>query len=255
MSRFYIILLGITAFCIGVTSASFSVIGLAQLFAGASKPVIVMASSLELAKFVSTGFLYRYWGHISRPIRIYLICAVLTLMTITSVGIYGFLADAYQASAFNWKTIQMKVKAMQEEDGRLEGQVRDFRAFIDAIPPHRISRKYEFQKIYDPKIEAIQKQREGLQKQIAKLKLEVFETQTKVGPISYVAEAVGMEVDSAVKLLMLLFVLVFDPLAICLVFCWNLTIRLREKYRGDENKISAHALMSEPVDHRFRKAA
>ncbi len=254
MSRFYVIMLGIAALCVGVTSAAFSVIGLAELFTGASTAVIIMASSLELAKFISTGFLYRYWGHISRPIRAYLVCAIFTLMFITSTGIYGFLAEAYQASAAGWKTNVLKIKALQQEDERLAGQVREFRSFVDAIPPHRISRKYEFQKIYDPKIAAIQEQQSALHKQINALQLEVYSMQTKTGPIVYVAEALGLEVDTAVKLLMLLFVLVFDPLAVCLVFCWNLTIRLREKYRGDEAKISAHAMMGAPVDHRFRKA-
>lgn len=254
MSRFYVIMLGLTAFLIGITSAAFSVYGLAQLFTGASTAVVIMASSLELAKFVSTGFLYRYWGHISRPIRAYLIASVATLMLITSTGIYGFLADAYQTSAYSWKTGMMKIDALKNDDNRLLGQIQQFRAFVDAIPAHRISRKYEFQKIYDPKIQEIELQRAALQKQIADLQLEVYTAQTKVGPITYVAEAAGLPVDTTVKILMLLFVLVFDPLAVCLVFCWNLTIRLREKYRGDEAKISAHALMTEPVDHRYRKA-
>lgn len=254
MSRFYIILLGFTAITIGVTSAFFSIFGLAQLFAGASTAVIVMASTLELAKFVTTGFLYRYWGHINRPIRAYLLGSLFTLMAITSMGIYGFLANAYQVSSFAWKTDLMKIQALQAEDDRLAGNVREFRAVIDAIPPHRISRKYEFQKIYDPQIEKIKQQQSEIQKQISALKLQVYSTQTKVGPITYVAEALHVEVDTVVKFLMLLFVLVFDPLAICLIFCWNLTIRLREKYRGDEIKIASRTLMTDPVDHRFRKA-
>jgi hypothetical protein len=254
MSRLYSILLGISAVVIAVTSASFSVFGLAQLFAGASTAVIVMSSALEFAKFVCTGFLYRYWGHINKPIRYYLVASVGTLMLITSLGIYGFLANAYQVSSIGWKSDLMKIESMKAEDARLEGQIKEFRAFIDAIPPHRISRKYEFQKIYDPKIEQIHKERDAIQKKVADLQLHVYSTQTKVGPITFVAEALGMKVDTVVKILMLLFVLVFDPLAVCLVFSWNLTIRLREKYRGDESKIASRNLMTEPVDHRFRRA-
>lgn len=254
MSRLYIILLGVAAVTIAVTSAFFSIFGLAQLFAGASGAVIVMAAALELGKFASAGFLYRYWGHINRPIRLYLMASVFTLMVITSAGIYGFLANAYQVSSFGWKTDLMKIEALKKEDERFARQVSEFRAFIDAIPPNRISRKYEFQKIYDPKISEIQSRQAGIQKQIAELQLRVYATQTKVGPITYVAEALNLKVDTVVKFLMLLFVLVFDPLAICLIFCWNLTIRLREKYRGDEAKIASRTLMTEPVDHRFRKA-
>lgn len=254
MSRLYIYLLGIAAVTIAVTSASFSVFGLAQLFAGASTAVIFMAGTLEFAKFVCTGFLYRYWGHINRPIRYYLVASVLTLMVITSMGIYGFLANAYQVTAIAWKADRLKIQGLQDEDNRLEAQVKEFRRFIDEIPANRISRKYEFQKIYDPKIEEIAKKRDELHQKITELTLTMQKTHTKVGPITFVAEALGMDVDSVVRVLMFLFVCVFDPLAVCLVFCWSLTVRLREKYRGDEAKIASRNLMTEPVDHRFRKA-
>ncbi|MGZ3695858.1 MAG: hypothetical protein ACXWQO_17335, partial [Bdellovibrionota bacterium] len=149
----------------------------------------------------------------------------------------------------------MKIESLKQEDERLAGQIRDFHGFVDAIPAHRISRKYEFQKIYDPKIQAIQLQQADIQKQIAAIQLSVYTTQTKIGPITYVAKALHLEVDTVVQLLMLLFVMVFDPLAVCLIFCLNLTIRLREKYRGDEAKIGAHAMMGEVVDHRLRKVS
>jgi hypothetical protein len=255
MSKMYIILLSIAAVLIGVTSASFSVIGLGQLFAGASTAVIVMASSLEFAKFVCTGFVYRYWGHLNRPIRIYLLAAIFTLMTITSMGIYGFLANAYKVASLGWKTDMMKIAALKADDARLGAQVQEFRSFIDAIPANRISRKYEFQKIYDPQIKKIHTQQEVIQKQISELQMKVYTTQTKVGPITYVAEAFGTDVDTVVNYLMLLFVLVFDPLAVCLVFCVNLTIRLREKYLGDESKIGVRAMMGDIVDHRYKKAS
>lgn len=254
MSRLYIYLLGFAAVTIAVTSASFSVFGLAQLFAGASTAVIFMASALEFAKFVCTGFLYRYWGHINRPIRYYLTGSVLTLMLITSMGIYGFLANAYQITSIAWKADLLKIQALKDEDARLAGQVQEFRAFVDAIPPNRISRKYEFQKIYDPKIEEIGKKRTEIHAKITASQLEMQATHTKIGPITFVAEALHMEVDTVVRILMLLFVMVFDPLAVCLVFCWSLTVRLREKYRGDEAKIASRNLMTDPVDHRFRKA-
>src|SRR4051794_23158517 len=128
MSRLYVYLLGIAAVWVAITSASFSIFGLAELFSGASKAVIVMASALEFAKFVSTGFLYRYWGHINRPIRYYLLGSVITLMVITSTGIYGFLANAYQVSAYAWKTDMIRMQALQDDNDRLEGQVHQFRA-------------------------------------------------------------------------------------------------------------------------------
>src|SRR5580658_5077833 len=99
MSKVYIRLLAITAAMIALTGASFSIIGLAKIFAGAATAVAAMAGALEVAKLVVTGFLYRYWGHIHKLMRVYLCFAVVTLVGITSVGIFGFLSNAYQVSS------------------------------------------------------------------------------------------------------------------------------------------------------------
>lgn len=254
MSRFYIAVLGITAFLIGATGAFFSIYGLSELFSGATKAVIFMASMLEFAKFVATGFLYRYWGHIHRVIRTYLTVAVLTLMAITSLGIFGFLSNAYQKSSLTLKTHQIKMAALVEEDQRVQKQIAEFRKFIDEIPSRRISKKFEFQNRYEPRIRKLQGTSMDLQSQISALKIELLNTQTKVGPLLYVAESLGVQVDTVAKWLIFVFVMVFDPMAVCLILCWNLSILLYEKYKGDESKIAARSVMIGPVDHRFKKA-
>ena len=84
--------------------------------------------------------------------------------------------------------------------------------------------------------------------------MKKLETQTEIGPLMDVSETLGVNVDTIAKCLILVFVSVFDPLAICLVFAWGLAVRLREKYRGNENRIGELAI-SKPVDHRFKKSA
>lgn len=254
MSKFYIAVLGLTALLIAGTGAFFSIFGLAELFTGAAKPVIFMAAVLELGKIVSTGFLYRYWGHINLGVRTYLCVAVIALISITSLGIFGFLSSAYQKSSMSLRTHNLKLKTLVEEDERLHTQMADIRKFIDAIPSNRISKKLDFETSYRPKLSRLQSASDKIQAQITSMKIELLNTQAKIGPITYTAEALHMDVDSVVKYLIFLFVMVFDPLAVCLVMCWNLAIRLQEKYRGDEGKIAAHSLMGQPVDHRYRKA-
>lgn len=251
MSRLYIRLLTISAFLIAVTGASFSIVGLAKLFAGASLAVAVMAGSLEFTKLVVTGFLYRYWGHIHRPMRAYLCFAVVTLVSITSVGIYGFLSNAYQVSALGLKTEELKIEAMLAENARLEKRVAEIHRFIDEVPRSRISKKFEFQKQYEPELKRLARQSETILTNVDGARAKLLRTHTEIGPATFLAQAVHTDVDTVVKYLILVFVLVFDPLAVCLVFCLNLAIRLREKYRGNEHKIGEHSMTS-PVDHRFK---
>lgn len=252
MTRVYIFLIGLAAIVVSITGAFFSVTGLAELFAGAFMSVIIMASSLEFSKFVVVGFLYRYWGHIPKLLRSYLLFAVVTLMTITSLGIYGYLSNAYQISSIGLHSALMEIDSLEQENQRIQLQVQDLMSFVDQIPNSRISKKFEFQREYEPKILDLRKKSENLVKEIFEKRQSLLSLNTKVGPIVHLSKVFGWDIDTTVNYLILIFVLVFDPFAVSLVFSLNLIIRLQEKYRNNEYKIGAHSFTS-PVDHRFKK--
>ncbi|MDZ4676517.1 MAG: hypothetical protein SGI74_03325 [Oligoflexia bacterium] len=254
MSRLYIVLLSIAAFSISLIGATFSVVGLAQLFSGAGKSVALMAAALEFAKIVSAGFLYRYWGHVNNLMRYYLSISVVALVAITSMGIFGYLSNAYQKSSLGLKTQLVKIESLEGENLRVVAEIKEVQQFIDSIPRNRITKKFAFQKEYAPYIRKLREKSDGISKEVQVMKLEILNTQTKIGPIIYVAKELGTDVDTVAKYLIFLFVSVFDPLAICLVFATSLAINLREKYRGNERRIAAHSL-SNPVDHRLKKAS
>ena len=89
-------LVGFSALSVSGSAAFYSVFGLSKLFAGASTEVIIMAGSLEIAKLVTASLLYQYWDTINKALKYYLTLAVIILILITSMGIYGFLSSAYQ---------------------------------------------------------------------------------------------------------------------------------------------------------------
>lgn len=252
MSKLYIRLLAIAATAIALTGAYFSIAGLAKLFAGAAASVAFMAGALEFSKLVVTGFLYRYWGHIQKLMRAYLCIAVILLMGITSLGIYGYLTNAYQIASLGQRGQYLKIRSLEEENERVLAQAKEFRAFINSIPAHRISRRLEFQRDYEPKIRRLHKQSEGILAEVTSIKQGLLKTNVELGPLSALAEFFHCDADVVVRYLIFVFVCVFDPLAVCLIFCLNLAIRLREKYRGNEVLISAHSLDT-PVDHRFAR--
>lgn len=252
MSKVYIRLLVVASLLIALTGATFSIWGLSQLFAGAPTAIIFMAAALEFSKLVASGFLYRYWGHLHRPIRYYLSFAVVTLVVITSVGIFGFLSSAYQASSIGLKAQRLKIQALVSENDAVLGQIAEMRKFIDEIPNSRISKKFEFRRTYEPEIKRLQEQSREIMARVESEKTLMLKTHVEIGPAIYLAESLGVDIDVVVKWLIFFFVAVFDPLAICLVLCLNIAIRLREKYRGNEERIGSYAFTS-PVDHRFSK--
>jgi hypothetical protein len=254
MSRIYITLLAAAALTVSVTGAIFSMVGLTSLFAGAIFSVAIMAGSLEFAKVVTAGFLYRYWGHVNRWMRLYLSAAVVVLSMITSLGIFGYLSNAYQKSSIAFKKLHLEMDALKSKDVRVHEEIQKIEKFIEEIPASRISKKFAIYEESRAHVKSLNEQSKQINDEIDKLRHENLTTQTEIGPIVYVADALGVGVDVVAQYLILTFVSVFDPLALCLVFALSLAIRLREKYRGDEYRIGKLSL-TKPVDHRLRKTA
>jgi len=119
------ILLGLSALFVAVCGGFFSVKGIALLFSGSFWATAVMASSLEFGKIMATSFLYRYWSTINKLIRFYLTCAVVILMGITSLGVYGFLSQAFYSSKSKLDSIEGEIKLVQEQKLSLNNQIRD----------------------------------------------------------------------------------------------------------------------------------
>ncbi len=94
-NKIFPLLIAFSALSVSASAAFYSVSGLSKLFAGASLEVIIMASSLEIAKLVIASLLYQYWDTINKALRVYLTVAAGVLILITSAGIYGFLSAAY----------------------------------------------------------------------------------------------------------------------------------------------------------------
>ena len=117
------VLLGLSALFLASCGAFFSVKGIGLLFSGSFWPAIIMASSLEFGKIMATSFLYRYWKKINNIIKSYLISAVVVLMAITSLGIFGFLSQAFYSTKSNIDAIESQVTLLQAKKTSLKDQI------------------------------------------------------------------------------------------------------------------------------------
>ena len=152
--KFFIPLLGLTALYVAGNAAFFSVFGLSKLFAGATLSVIFMASSLELAKLVTAAYLYRYWPVINRFMKTYLLVGVITLILITSAGIFGFLSNAYQGATIEFE--KQSTTLLYKED-RLE-QLEEDKVYlkqelsqaVNALPDNFPTAKRLLREEYNP---------------------------------------------------------------------------------------------------------
>jgi hypothetical protein len=116
-------ILNLSAFLLAGCAAFFSVKGIALLFSASFWSVGIMAGSLEIAKLVSASYLYRYWDSINKALRTYMLCATILLMGITSLGIFGFLSDAFQRNFSQYSLNVNKVQALKSQQTFVTSQV------------------------------------------------------------------------------------------------------------------------------------
>ena len=236
--------IALSALLVSGSAIFYSVYGLSKLFAGASKAVIVMASSLELAKLVVASLLYQYWDEINKWLRLYLTIACITLMLITSGGIYGFLSGAYQETAIKSELLDKHTLVLQTKQNRfneqLEGEKKLLIYYTEALSNPTMIQYVDTasnqlvtttssrqRKLMTDQLNEVKTKVNALTDSISIYDMKILNKQIsnedarELGPLKYVAKSLGVEMDKVVNYFLLLIVCVFDPLAIALVISAN----------------------------------
>lgn len=218
-----------SAFAVSVLGAAFSVFGLRDLFSGAALAVILMAASLEFAKFVLAAYLHQRWKVLHGFMKSYLVCAVAVLSLITSMGIFGFLSNAYQSSSATLETEELKLSALKGQMDRHKTEIERLTKVMEEIPANRVTKRLEARKEIEPVINELNKNIAQAAGQIDLANLKILEVKQKVGPLIYISRAFKVDIDDVVKYLILVLVFVFDPLAISLVIATSEALSARAR--------------------------
>jgi len=234
----------LAAFVLSSIAAYYSVIGLALIFAGAFWPVVIMGSSLEFAKLVTASWLYNNWKTAPALLKTYLTIAVVLLMLITSMGIFGFLAKSHIDSTLDAGVNSAELKTLNSQQ-KIAEQRLDY-LLKRAGNPETASVQI------DRQIQQTQKELSTINQKRLPLLKEENKLVADVGPIKYVADVFfGTEdgaLDKAVRMVILVIMLVFDPLAVLLLIAGN--ISLKEKYG---TKISLPVSILKPTKRSNKK--
>ena len=243
---FLIILTFLSAISISVIAAGYSIIGLATLFAGAVTPIIAMGSALEVGKLVAASWLYHNWrSDIPRLLKTYLFTAIIILVFITSMGIFGFLSKAHldQVKPVSGNNIKIELidnqiaqeqKIIDRSQKTLDLLDKGLEVYIDK---EYVTRGLKERKKQEEERNALNEAINNASDKIAELtnkkatlSLEQDKIEAEVGPIKYIAELIYGEnakdnFDKAVRGVILVLIFVFDPLAVLLLIAANISLR------------------------------
>ena len=250
-NKYFQYLVGLSALLIAGSAAFFSVFGLSKLFAGATLAVIIMAGSLEFGKLVGASFLYRYWNSIANWLKVYMTVGVVTLVGITSAGIFGFLSNAYQGATIEFE--KQSTTLIYKED-RLE-QLEEDKVYlkdeleqsIASLPDNYPTAKRKLREEYNPKVLELNDMILNIKQEIGDLKVGLIETGVDVGPAIYLARAFDTDIDTVVKFFIFILIFVFDPMAISLVIAYNVVVRKENNFPSRSTK-KEKVVLEKPID-------
>lgn len=236
----------LVALSLSTVAAYYSIIGLTAIFAGAVIPIIIMGSMLEIGKITATVWLRKYWHKASLALKFYLVPAVVLLALLTSMGIFGFLSRAHSdtglvsgESQAKLAIFDEKIKTQRENIEIARKALQQMDAQVDARltrgdSEQSAERAVQIRRQQAPERTKLQKDIADAQKEIAKLNeerapiaAENRKIEAEVGPIKYIAALIYGDnpdanlLEAAVRWVIILLVIVFDPLAIALVLAAN----------------------------------
>ena len=254
---FTIFITFISAISISIIAAGYSIMGLATLFAGAVIPIIAMGSALEVGKLVAASWLYNNWRNplVPKSIKAYLTGAVVVLIFITSMGIFGFLSKAHLDQVQPVSSNNIKIELIDKQITQQQIIIDRSQKTLDQLD--KALDKYIDMEYVTRGLKERKKQEEErnlltttinnasdkigeLTLQKAELALEQDKIEAEVGPIKYIAELIYGEnakdhFDKAVRWVIIVLIFVFDPLAVLLLIAANISLRSR-KVAKEENE-------------------
>lgn len=236
----------IIAISISAVAAYYSIIGLVAIFSSAVLPVAIMGVVLEAGKLITASWLYQNWKRINFVIKTYLTFAVVVLMFITSMGIFGFLSKAHIDQTLTSDTSNIEIERIESlitiENRRIENAQKNLDnlerlvenlSAEDAAYTRRIQRRER--SAIDETIKEASQKISNYKEEIIPYKKEAVKLEAEVGPIKYISELIydnsnSELLEDAVRVVIIILVFVFDPLAVVLLIAANMSFQ-QEKLR------------------------
>jgi hypothetical protein len=264
-------LLLLTGLTISAVAIYYSVVGLAAIFSAAMIPIIIMGSALEVGKLVCASWLKANWERAPRLMKVYMTVAVIVLMLITSMGIFGFLSKAHsdqslvsgdvmsrisiydekiKTSKENIDANRKALKQMDEAVDQSMARSADEKGADKAVAIRRGQAKERVR--LQAEIASEQKNIAQLNEQAAPIRAEVRKVEAEVGPLKYIAAFVYGETDEtvlekAVTWVIITIIVVFDPLAVIMLLAAQMTFGWRKEEPKVNEPPEPEELVDEPI--------
>ena len=256
---FTAILTLVSALVLSGIAAYYSVIGLMAIFAASPIPIAIMGGALEFSKLIAASWAYKNWKIAPRFLKYYFTVAVIILMFITSLGIFGYLSKAHNDQSLVSGDVSAKIAMIDEkikvERDNIDVNRKTLKQMDEAVDQVMVrstnekgaekaaslrkTQQAERSRILK-EIETYNKRISTLNEERAPIATEIRKVEAEVGPIKYIAALIYDDVDSnildkSVRFVIILLVIVFDPMAVLLIIAGNFSLRQNAKEKEEKS--------------------
>ena len=248
----------IVAIAISGVAAWYSIVGLMAIFAAAAIPIAVMGGVLEVGKLLTASWLYQNWKMCPKLLKTYLTASVVVLMFITSMGIFGFLSKAHIDQTLVGGDNSLEIRAIDQQIEREQRRIKDAEMVITQLDK-AVETLIEYDRIRGPQgaiaVRESQRMERGslasiiseasdaikqLRDEARPLQKQQLQLEAEVGPIKYIAALFYKDtnksvLEEAVRWVIITIIFVFDPLAVLLIICANMTLSKPKKIKTAVN--------------------
>jgi hypothetical protein len=256
---FFAALLMLVALAITGVAGYFSILGLMAIFPASPIAVAAMGGVLELAKLVTASWVYRNWKTANKLLKTYFTIAVCVLSFITSMGVFGYLSRAHIEHSTVGGSAQLKIEQLETQKASAERRLKNAQTSLDTLDRLTTAedvldanfirnRQKRERAALNEEIKSATADIETIETNLIPLKTENLKLEAEVGPIKYVAELFygsgdSATIDKAVRMMIIILIFVFDPLAILLIIAANMTfLSLTKK---EEESITDYVVVDE----------
>lgn len=269
---FFALITLLCALSLSAIAAYYSVIGLMAIFAASPIPIAIMGGALEFSKLIAASWAYKNWTLAPRLLKYYFVVAVIILMFITSLGIFGYLSKAHSDQSLIGGDVSAQLALIDEkikiEKDNIDVNRKTLKQMDEAVDQIMVRSTNEkgaekaasLRKTQQAErnrllkeIEIYNKRVSTLNEEKAPIATEIRKVEAEVGPLKYIASMMYDDVDSnildkAVRFIIILLVLVFDPMAVLLVIAANFSMKQLTKDKEEEIMFGATTLGPIPMN-------
>jgi cell division protein FtsB len=243
----FIRLLLAAAISLAAAAGYFSISGLSETYAASATSVIIMAVCLEFAKVILASFIHNYWNK-TRFVFKTLSCFMLAiLMAITSYGVFSHLIAAYQKDNVSLTDTSQQLNQDKTELARLVARKQQMDDQVAKLPNNYVRARTQLIKSFGSEYTDVPSKINQLNAEVTDLSTKQTATQAKIGPIIYLAKFLGQDPDITIIYFTAAITAVFDPLAILLVFAYNIALKVRRDDKQNKTGPPSHTAIEDAL--------